>query len=482
MVRGTAARIGNSSTTMSSRSTARSPSAACSSALIAGPSGVLENRPPSQYGSPSMSVIGKLGGRLPLAATCSKVRPPGRSRSKYSISPVPTFVAPTITRGSSALSRARVDELGERLSQRCGVVDAREQPGRGEQPGAQLVHARVAEQRQRPVDRCGQPEGPGRRGDRELGAPQRVEGGDRVGPCAAEHRGGDGADRHAGHRHRPEPRTLLVERPQHPVLVGAQRAAALQHDRRLHVLACGRHPLPLRSVFLTAGDGRNTGGDRASASPTEVSPARSGLPRPRPEVDARVDRVLVDPGQLGVVEVRASPARRGCRRAGRRCWRRSSTDVTRASRSAHASAICASVWPRACAISLSARTWASVLSLSRSGDSDDSRDAREPSGIPSRYLLVSMPWASGENAMQPTPVSPSTSSRSSSIQRLSIEYDGWWISSGVPSSRQDRARPPGCAPGVGGDAGVERLARRGRRCRARPSSPRAASSGSNRWL
>ena len=47
--------------------------------------------------------------------------------------------------------------------------------------------------------------------------------------------------------------------------------------------------------------------------------------------------------------------------------------------------------------------------------------AREPSGIPLRYLLVSMPWASGEKAMQPTPVSPSTSSRSSSIQRLSIE-------------------------------------------------------------
>ena len=45
-----------------------------------------------------------------------------------------------------------------------------------------------------------------------------------------------------------------------------------------------------------------------------------------------------------------------------------------------------------------------------------------------------MPWASGEKAMQPTPVSPSTSSSSSSIQRLSIEYDGWWISSGVPSS------------------------------------------------
>ena len=38
--------------------------------------------------------------------------------------------------------------------------------------------------------------------------------------------------------------------------------------------------------------------------------------------------------------------------------------------------------------------------------------------------------------MQPTPVSSSASSSSSSIQRLSIEYDGWWISSGVPSSRR----------------------------------------------
>jgi hypothetical protein len=39
--------------------------------------------------------------------------------------------------------------------------------------------------------------------------------------------------------------------------------------------------------------------------------------------------------------------------------------------------------------------------------------------------------------MQPTPSSSSVSSRwSCSIQRLSIEYDGWWISSGVPSWRR----------------------------------------------
>jgi hypothetical protein len=51
-----------------------------------------------------------------------------------------------------------------------------------------------------------------------------------------------------------------------------------------------------------------------------------------------------------------------------------------------------------------------------------------------------MPWASGENAMHPAPTSARVSSSPSvSIQRLSIEYEGWWISNGVPSSRRIRA-------------------------------------------
>ncbi len=245
IVRGTAARIGNSSTTMSSRSTSRSPPAACSSALIAGPSGVLENRPPSQYGC-SVDVRHREAGRQAPARRDVLERQPAGAVAVEELHLAGAHVRraddhPRIV----GVEPRGVDELGERLPQRRRVVEAREQPGRGEQPGAQLVHARVAEQRQRPVDLRGQPEGPGRSGDRQLGAPQRVEGGDRVGPRPAEHRGGDGADRHPGHRHRPEPRTLLVERPQHPVLVGAQRAAALQHDRGLHVLARGRHPLPL---------------------------------------------------------------------------------------------------------------------------------------------------------------------------------------------------------------------------------------------
>ena len=47
---------------------------------------------------------------------------------------------------------------------------------------------------------------------------------------------------------------------------------------------------------------------------------------------------------------------------------------------------------------------------------------------------MSMPCASGEKQMQPTPSSPSVSSSSGSIQRFSREYDGWWMRSGVPSA------------------------------------------------
>jgi hypothetical protein len=54
-----------------------------------------------------------------------------------------------------------------------------------------------------------------------------------------------------------------------------------------------------------------------------------------------------------------------------------------------------------------------------------------------------MPCASGEKAMMPIPSSPQVSTSSGSIQRLIIEYDGWWISSGVP-----RARAMSCASRV----------------------------------
>ena len=56
----------------------------------------------------------------------------------------------------------------------------------------------------------------------------------------------------------------------------------------------------------------------------------------------------------------------------------------RGSRSVQASASCASVCPRAAAISFRARTLASVSSLSWLLESDPGRLARDPSGIPSR--------------------------------------------------------------------------------------------------
>ena len=58
-----------------------------------------------------------------------------------------------------------------------------------------------------------------------------------------------------------------------------------------------------------------------------------------------------------------------------------------------------------------------------------------------------MPWVS------------SSSSRSFSIQRFSIEYDGWWISSGVPELAGDRGRLRRLLGRVRRDAGVQRLAR-----------------------
>ena len=60
--------------------------------------------------------------------------------------------------------------------------------------------------------------------------------------------------------------------------------------------------------------------------------------------------------------------------------------------------------------------------------------------------------------MQPMPSSPSTSSRSGSIHRFSIEYEGWWMSDRRPERAHDRRRLAGLLRRVRGDARVERLA------------------------
>ncbi len=91
-------------------------------------------------------------------------------------------------------------------------------------------------------------------------------------------------------------------------------------------------------------------------------------------------------------------------------------------RSVHASAICASVWPRAFAISSSARSAAS-----RSGVrffATQSRPhfcaARLSSGIPSRYLSVNNPLASGLNGITPVPARTVCGSKSHSMRRPSM--------------------------------------------------------------
>jgi hypothetical protein len=77
---------------------------------------------------------------------------------------------------------------------------------------------------------------------RSFAPPQRVQCADRVARGAAEHRGGDRADGDAGDRDRPESGAGLVEGLQYAVLVGAERAAALQDDRGVDIP--GRHEVP----------------------------------------------------------------------------------------------------------------------------------------------------------------------------------------------------------------------------------------------
>ena len=54
-------------------------------------------------------------------------------------------------------------------------------------------------------------------------------------------------------------------------------------------------------------------------------------------------------------------------------------------------------------------------------------------------MSVSSPCASGVNAIAPMPSCLSTPVSPSSTQRLRIEYDGWWITSGVPRLRATAA-------------------------------------------
>src|SRR3981081_1720554 len=82
--------------------------------------------------------------------------------------------------------------------------------------------------------------------------------------------------------------------------------------------------------------------------------------------------------------------------------------VTTGFLSTQAMAICARLWPRRCAISFNARTFARFLEVRMLLLKEPSCAAGEESGTPLRSLWVSRPCASGEKAMQPRPSASST--------------------------------------------------------------------------
>ena len=235
----------------------------------------------------------------------------------------------------------------------------------------------------------------------------------------------------------------------------------------------GPYPPTDRPVFLArrALSARRRPGRRLGRRPE----GGSGLAADRPDVGAGLaDRVAVDLARARHPSAAPRPPPRRSPPVGPRCWRPISAEVTRGSRSTQRRASWARDCPRRAAIVVEAAQPATGSSLTSPGSRDLPWAARESSGIPARYRSVSSPWASGTKPMQPMPSCSSTSSSpSSSIHRLIIEYDGWWMSAGTPSSRSIRAAS-GCAP------------RRRRRCRrssalpcwtAEASAPIVSSSG-----
>ena len=190
----------------------------------------------------------------------------------------------------------------------------------------------------------------------------------------------------------------------------------------------------------------------------------------------------VDLGQLVVGEV--EPVERGDVRppAARRCSRRSASTSPAGRAASRRAPSAPGVWPRRAAISFSARTSPSVLVGEHVGRAASSpwlaaralRDRRPGTGrsaSPARAARTRCSRRPPRRARRAGPCS---------IQRLSIEYDGWWMSSGVPSSRRIAAASRGLLR-----PSRRRCRRRApcpaaRRCRARPSSPRAACPGSKR--
>ena len=165
-------------------------------------------------------------------------------------------------------------------------------------------------------------------------------------------------------------------------------------------------------------------------------------------------------GQLVGGEVEVARARRALSSSCSTLLAPISAEVTRGSRRTHAIAICASVWPRPAAISLSARTRRQVLLGEEALVQEAALAARaSPRGRRRGSGRSACPGRAARTRCSRRPPRPSTSSRS--VLDPAVEHassDGWWMSSGVPSSRRIRTASRGALGRVGGDAGVERLA------------------------
>ena len=91
------------------------------------------------------------------------------------------------------------------------------------------------------------------------------------------------------------------------------------------------------------------------------------------------------------------------------------TDVTSFFLSSHANAIWANDWSLDAAMWLRFVIFSIIPRVRLAADRNLPAAARESAGMPWRYLLVSNPWAKGENAMKPMP----EFSRSVSIPEVS---------------------------------------------------------------
>src|SRR5450631_2930021 len=113
---------------MSSRTAPTSSLAASSRALMAGLRGVFENRPPSQYDRPSILVIGKLGGKAAAGSHVFVRQAPATVAVEVLDLTGVDSGGPHQDASFLVVEHLRIHELGQRLPQRCGVIDARGLP------------------------------------------------------------------------------------------------------------------------------------------------------------------------------------------------------------------------------------------------------------------------------------------------------------------------------------------------------------------